>query len=536
MILAVSTKSFSSKQEVFDELAQHKELAIDVETLSRNSRIIFGFAVAWSPRDAVWFSEPDIPFDILPKHPFVMHNVLFDEPVIHENYGIHIQYIADSLLMAQACGYPAALEELARFIYFDFPHKPIDFLLRNDSGKLMARKTLFDCDEQEAGKICCNHAMGSYKIWERLKGKTPPAYSLDFDLLPHIMKLHNHGIKVDTNLARERHYQLTEEILYIRNLCEGLGFNPASPKQIGMKLSMEGFSTYFRKGNMVTDEEALMPLYDKTPIVPMVLQFREKNKLCSTYLTPLIEVNRIFPHYHIVRTGRFASKPNIQNIPKDIRDMYLPDDGMWFWDGDLAQIEPTLMGFFSGDKQLLADLATGDVYLPISQRYGVQRYVAKQLFLATSYEAGWETLVETARGKGDYLSPSNAQALIDQYLRDYATLRAWGDNVRASARRDGYVLTLLGRKRTLESMLEGEEAGYDPVMKAVNTVVQGSAADIHKQGFLVAGNCGLDVNALIHDEMLISTDKKIDDTIFTPLLGVDVRWDIERKKNWLEKI
>jgi len=543
-MIVLSQQKFNNKQEVLNELHQKSVLAFDTE--SSEDRLL-GVALAWSPQDSAFLSADEIPsvLNLLSRGKFIAHNVLYDIPLLNSKYNINIQYIFDTMLAAQSLGYPAALGDLS--IPFNFSHRYITDLLYDDAGMKMKKEipaktkkgtrkvdiTLSDVKIEDIATICCGHAMATYKIWDALKDKVPAAYSLDMELIPLLMWMHTNGIRVNTELAQERHRKLNEEIEYLRGLCEGMGFNPASPKQIGLALSHAGFMTYFsRTGQMVTDEEALRPLMNKTSIVPLVLRYRDKVKLNSTYIKPLVNIERVYPKYHIVRTGRFASSPNIQNIPEEQRDLYLPDEGDFFWDADAHQIEPVLMAYFSGDKKMIEDIATGDIYQPVADRYKIARYTAKQLVLAGSYEGGAETLVETAHRKGDTISLEDAQMLLNQYYRDYRRFKQWKDEVRKDAQNKGYVLTLLGRKRTLESMAEGEEFDYDPLLKAVNTVIQGSAADILKLAMKRLQHNK--VSATVHDEILLSTAENISADILNNLCSIPVRWDVKTGQNWGE--
>ena len=542
-MIVLSTQSFKSKEEVLQELYQKTLVALDSES-SENG--LLGFAIAWSPQDAVWFNadESDIPLQFLSSVPIIFHNCLWDVPILQSRYNITVNISADSMLAAQSCGYPPALGELS--VPFNFNHRYVTDLLYDAAGlkrkkdipaatKKKTRRvdmTLQDVPIQDVAAICCGHAQATYKVWDTLKDEVPQAYTLDMELIPLLMDMHTRGVRVNTKLAQERHEQLSKEIKYFRELCEGMGFNPASPKQIGLALSHSGFMTYFTKsGQMVTDEEALRPLMNKTPIAPLVSRFRDKNQLDSHFIRPLCSVERIYPRYHIVRTGRFASSPNIQNIPEEQRDLYLPDEGEFFWDTDAHQIEPVLMAYFSGDKRMIVDVSTRDFYQPVANRYHIQRYTAKQLVLAGSYEGGAETLVETSHRGGDNLSLDDAQMLLTQYYSDYERFKQWKDEVKRDAQNKGYVLTLLGRKRTLEDMAKEEESGYNPLLKAVNTIIQGSAADILKLGMKrvmdrkVALTC--------HDEIVISTSAAISHDILHDICSIPIQWNIKTGQDWL---
>ena len=536
MILTNSTKGFSSREELLKEVNSYSTLAVDMETVSLKDHTPLGVALAWSPNDAIYFTadDPDFPTNIFSYSLRILfHNALFDQPIIEEHWGVRVNCIGDTMLLAQSMGMPASLEELSLPYNVGFPHQNIVSLLADSVGKRIKGKTIASCDPQEVGRICCEHAQGTYKIWEKWRGERSRAYDLDFHLLPLLLDMHKRGFPVDSVLAKQRSEGLQEEVDYIRGICDGLGFNPASPLQVGMALSYEGLSTHYNKrGQMVTDEEALRPLMHKTPIVPLVLKFRGLNVLNSTFVRPLSTVNRVYPRYRIVRTGRFASSPNVQNIPIKMRDLYLPDTGEYLWDGDMKQIEPLLMAHLSGDVQMIRDIETGDIYQPIADRYAIERYTAKQLLLASSYGAGPQRLVETALDHNDVISIGDAALLQMSFRNDYRQFHDWGEQVRLEASSKGYVTTLLGRRRSLESMSEGERWDYDPLLKAVNTKVQGSAADLLKLAMLLLER--YKILATVHDEIIISTFQDIDLEEIENLEGIPISWDVGRGKTWLE--
>jgi len=120
--------------------------------------------------------------------------------------------------------------------------------------------------------------------------------------------------------------------------------------------------------------------------------------------------------------------------------------------------------------------------------------------------------------------------LLD-FAYEYTNLYNWGSSERIEANNKGYTTTMMGRVRTLEDMASGEYAGYDPLQKVVNTIVQGSAAEILKLGMKAIEH--EDIRATVHDEMLVSTDHLLDMRQLSPLNGIKVKWDVATGNNWL---
>jgi len=533
MISYYGDKKYKSRDELLSALNQAEVISVDTES---DDDIFLGVAIAWSPTEALFVSSVDLSsvINTLSKLPCIMHNATYDSNIFHKlpPYYIQTKCRWDSMLMAQACGYPAALKDLS--YEFNFDHKLITSLLYSDAGVKIKGKTLSDCNINDVALICCQHAIGAYKIWLALKDKAPKSYELDMELMPTIMAMHDRGIRVNPILAKEKAVKLEEDIADIKKQCEVMGFNPASPRQIGIALSEEGISLGFNRksGMMKTDEEALMSIYDRSRIPSMVLKYREISKIYSTYVKPLINIDRIYPKYHIVSTGRFASSPNVQNIPKSLRDLYLPDKGDFFWSIDAHQIEPRIMAWLSQDPQMLNDVLTGDIYTPIAERYHIARYTAKQLVLASSYGAGATKLVETSRRRGDVISLEEAEELLVAYFKTYARYAEWKEETERQAEADGYTTTIYGRVRTLEGMLQGEEIDYNPLLKVVNTKVQGSAADILKLAMLRFQE--EKISTTIHDEILISTNETIHIDRLDGLCDIPLSWKCKTGSNWGE--
>jgi hypothetical protein len=530
-----SNWKFNSAQHVLEFLNNTYPLAVDIETYDINDRTPLGLAIAWSPNDAVYFEEGELPQLklLFMNTPMIYHNVLFDVPIMSSFFGLSrkLNFLEDTMLMAQSMGYPPALGDLSSPLYFNFPHSPITSLLYENGKKVKGRR-LKDCDTKDLARLCNQHAMGTRKIWSSLTGHCPGGYLDDKLLLPLLMRMHDSGIRINPQRVDEHaeHYLALAE--QWKQAAQFMGFNPASPKQIGFALADRGLFTRMKKSGMSTDEASLLP-YKGEPIVDAVLNYRENAKMYNTYLKPHLNKDRLYPQYHIVRTGRFAStKPNIQNQPPVIRDIFIPEEGEVWWDADLHQIEPVVMGFLSGDKKLQELCRTGDVYLPIAQQYHIQRYTAKQLLLAGAYGAGAGKIQEVAAHHGDKMTKEDAENLLTQFKKDYYKLVEWGEYRRQNASVEGAAYTMLGRKRTLEDMASGERAGYDPLQKVVNTIVQGTAAEVLKRGMLKIQDSS--IRATIHDEILVSTKAGVEPQLPVEILGIPVQWDIAWGSNWLE--
>tara|TARA_Y100000310_G_scaffold16579_1_gene16519 strand:+ start:6112 stop:7782 length:1671 start_codon:yes stop_codon:yes gene_type:complete len=552
MILVQSKQQFNAGIEVIEYLESQQTLAVDVETYSTEDTRPLGLAIAWSPQDAIFFSTDEIhkaPRILsLLERPILYHNALFDLEALVKHFRITPLCKDDTMLMAMAAGYPAALRDLG--LKFAFDYIPVMSLITDPAtnkvrnirdpllpklksgGDRVRQMNLGDADIGRIGNICLDHARGTYKVWKVLQASTSASYTIDMCLLDTIRTMHHRGFRIDTAKALGRYQGMNTRITEMqeRGLKE-FNINIGSTVQLAGALAERFLFTAFNKktGNMITDKEHLL-LHKGHPLVDLVLEFRALEKLCSTFVFPLSQVDRVYPRYRIVRTGRFSSSPNVQNIPEEQRDLYLPDEGDFLWSADAHQIEPRISAVLSGDPQMLQDCLTGDIYQPIADRYYISRYVAKQLLLAASYLAGAEQLVTTAQKKGEVLSQADAESLYAALRRDYPRFFQWNVENQNFLQENGYVQTILGRKRTIDSMLEGEDDGYPAEKKATNTIVQGSAADILKLGVLRLQK--EKIAATVHDDIICSVRQCPPSDILDNLTEVPVVWKIKTGNNW----
>lgn len=321
------------------------------------------------------------------------------------------------------------------------------------------------------------------------------------------------GVRVNVPLLEGMTKDLAERASVLeREICEcaGVAFNVNSPKQLGEvlfeRMKIQGTKRIRRtKTGWATDEQTLADCSSHA-IVGKLLEYRQLTKLRSTYTEALVrlvnpDTGRVHTSYSQTGavTGRLASSdPNLQNIPirtaegREIRRAFVPRAERWsLLSADYSQIELRILAHLSGDEQLVSAFASGeDIHRRTAARvFGVApelvtpelRSRAKAINFGIIYGMGATRLAQETG-----LSRKEAQEFIDAYFRAYPAVRAWLDGVRRDARETGEVRTLLGRRRSLREMFESPEprvqAAADNV--AVNTPVQGSAADIIKMAMI----------------------------------------------------
>jgi DNA polymerase I len=317
------------------------------------------------------------------------------------------------------------------------------------------------------------------------------------------------GIRVDEDFLNdyskllEKDAKTAEESVYKQ---AGVRFNLASPKQLGEvlfdKLKLDPSAKKTKTGQYQTGEDVLLKLATKGhQIVDDILAFRELTKLKSTYVDalPLLinkKTGRVHTSYAqaVAVTGRLSSNnPNLQNIPvrtergREIRKAFIPrDDKHILLSADYSQIELRVVAAISGDKNMCAAFTNGtDIHTVTAARvYNVpenevtkeMRYKAKSVNFGIIYGQG-------AFGLADNLGISRTEAkeIIDNYKKEFPGIQQYMDGTINFARENGYVETLMGRKRWLRDINSANFTvrGFAE-RNAINSPIQGTAADMIK--------------------------------------------------------
>jgi len=333
-------------------------------------------------------------------------------------------------------------------------------------------------------------------------------YKIEEPLIDVLADLEYEGIRVNKKFLDDYSKVLGEKILEQQKSIHeiaGVNFNIASPKQVGEVLFDKLKIPYrWRKtssGQYSTDVEKLNELSFENEIVQQILTYRKYAKLKSTYVDalPLMinpKTGRVHSNFNQARaaTGRLSSEnPNLQNIPikdeagREIRKAFIPrDDDHILLAADYSQIELRLIAEISGDKFMMEAFQEGKDFhkATASKVYDVdfdkvtaeQRRNAKTVNFSIIYGAGATNL---SRQLG--IKRAEAKELIENYFAQFQGLQAYMTDIVESARKDGYVKTLGGRKRILRDINSRNGlARSNAERMAINTPIQGSAADMIK--------------------------------------------------------
>ncbi|PWK75397.1 DNA polymerase I [Mucilaginibacter oryzae] len=385
------------------------------------------------------------------------------------------------------------------------------------------------------------------------------------------------GVKIDHDTLRDFSKQLETDIAqYEKTVYEkaGVKFNIASPKQLGEvlfeKLMLDPKAKKTKTGQYQTGEDVLLSLAAKSDIVRDILDFRQLQKLKSTYVDALPQMvnpktGRVHTSYNqaVAATGRLSSvNPNLQNIPirtergREVRKAFIPrDSNHTIVSADYSQIELRIIAEISKDPNMMQafidnhDIHTAtaaNVYgVPLDQVTSDQRRNAKAVNFGIIYG-------QSAFGLSQSLGIPRKEAadIIEQYFVQFAGIKQYMSDTMNFARENGYVCTLMGRRRYLRDINSANATvrGFAE-RNAINAPIQGSAADmikiaminIHKE--FKAQKLASRMTMQVHDELVFDVPNN-EVEIVKPIImhnmktaiktEVPIMVEIGTGTNWLE--
>ena len=444
--------------------------------------------------------------------------------------------------------------------------------------------SLFDEPAEEDGRDAVRDAAAAVltglKVRKELEDNSLSHLYSDIEepLMLVLAKMERDGVKVDLRqldeFAAGLRKEMNEREARIREMADEPELNISSPKQVGEvlfdKLALDPKAKKTGRGSYPTDEATLMALEDKHPIIDEILEFRAVKKLLSTYIEPFPSFvspsdGRVHTTFNqaLTATGRLSSSnPNLQNIPirtergKEIRKAFVAGepDGV-IVSADYSQIELRIMAHISQDQHLIQAFREGrDIHSATAEKiFGIshdevtpdQRRIAKTANFGIMYGISSFGLAQRLG-----ISRTEAKKLIDDYFAAFPAIRSFIDDTIASARENGYVETLFGRRRYLPD-ISSRNATVRALAErtAVNAPIQGTAADIIKMAMINVdrkmSEAGLKSRMVlqIHDELLFDTVHDEIDTLMSIVkeqmehvteLSVPLTVECNYGKNWLE--
>ena len=387
------------------------------------------------------------------------------------------------------------------------------------------------------------------------------------------------GVKIDVGFLNDYSKELEKDAKQFEEnvyATAGVRFNLASPKQLGevlfeiLKIDPKAKKT--KTGQYATGEDVLQKLANNNPIVADILGFRELTKLKSTYVDALPQIinsktGRVHTSYAqaVAVTGRLSSNnPNLQNIPirsdrgREIRKAFIPrDNSRVLISADYSQIELRIVAAISGDPNMCEAFKQGkDIHTATAAKvYNIpeadvtkeMRYKAKSVNFGIIYGQG-------AFGLADNLGipRSEAKEIIDNYKKEFVGITSYMDDTIKFAQANGYVQTLMGRKRWLKDINSSNFTvrGYAE-RNAINSPIQGTAADMIKLAMIKIhnemkkGSWQSKMILQVHDELVFDAVKEEVDDLKKLILDnmtsamilpndVPVEAEVGSGTNWLE--
>lgn len=546
------------------QLRDQRVFALDTETTSLRvvDADLVGLAFAWRAGEA-WYVpvrshvdrvlDPAATIEALrgvledERVTKVGQNLKYDLSVL-EGAGVTVRgpifdtMIAAALLNPERRG--VGMDDLARDL-LGMTTTPISDLI----GKGKQQRSMLDVPMDRLAHYAAEDADVTWRLYERLDQELDAAGgrlrtlfdTVEVPLVRVLAAMERAGITIDVDRLAAYKAQLATRIDALRGdvlAAAGGEFNVDSPKQLSevmferlklpvVKKTKTGFST---------DAEVLETLASETghPLPGLVLEYRELTKLLGTYVDPLPSyvskrTGRLHASFHQVgaATGRLSSSdPNIQNIPirsdagREIRRAFVArDDDHLLLAADYSQVELRFLAHFSEDAELMRAFREGlDIHayvasqifeLPLEEVGNDQRRVAKTVNFGIVYGQGAFGLARTLR-----IPQADARAFIEAYKARYTGLDRFLQRCIEEAKETGGVETILGRRRPIpqvHSRNPNERALGERL--AINTVIQGSAADLIKLAMVHLAQRldseGMATRMLIqvHDELVLETPK-----------------------------
>lgn len=396
--------------------------------------------------------------------------------------------------------------------------------------------------------------------------------SIEMPLAKVLANMEIEGIRVDKKVLEEMGTEIKIKLeILTRDIYNYAGeeFNINSPKQLGEilfdKLKLPGAKK--NKNGYATDIDVLKKLTEY-PIINKILEYRALAKLYSTYIDGIISTIREDGKIHTIytqtltRTGRLSSiEPNLQNIPmrseygRLIRKAFIPEDNSVILSSDYSQIELRVFAHLSGVNDLINAFKEGvdihtktamDIFkVPMEGVTKNMRRQAKAVNFGILYGISSYGLAEDIG-----ISVKEAKEFINKYFETYPGVKDYMDKEIDEAKRNGYVKTIMNRKRVIEELKSSNYMVRSMGERmALNTPVQGSASDILKKAMVEINNIFEQENIKskmllqVHDELIFNVYNdeidKVKDIVYNTMtkvfeLKVPLDVDIELGNNWYE--
>ena len=583
-----------AQQLLLQSLLQQTEVCFDTETTAIDAleAELVGISFCWTAHKGYYVPFPVDkeaatallntlrPFFENEKITKVGQNLKYDLKVL-QNYGIKVQGALFDTMIAHYLINPDMRHnmDLLSETYLGYTPIAIESLI----GKGKAQRSMRTVALEEVKEYAVEDADVTWQLKDVFKAELPKVNAqkvyadLEMPLLKVLAAMEREGVTLDVAYLKEYSKTLDAEIAQLEaTIAEqaGMPFNLASPKQLGdilfEKLKIDSKPKKTKTGQYATSEEVLAPFATKHKIVADILEWRQVQKLKSTYVDALpLEVNprtgRVHTTYMqtVAATGRLSSNnPNLQNIPirtergQRVRKAFIARNSDYvLLSADYSQIELRIIAALSEEHNMIESFLHGeDIHrataakvfnVPLEAVTREQRSHAKTVNFGIIY--GVSAFGLSAQTD---LSRSQSKELIDTYYATYPNLRNYIQKQIHFAQEHGYVETVLGRRRYLPDIHSRNQVVRGAAERnAVNAPIQGSAADIIKiamiriYDLLQAQQLQTHMLLQVHDELVFDVPKT-ELEIVKPLikeamesaftLAVPLVADLGIGNNWLD--
>ena len=584
------------RKKLLDLIMSQPSVCFDTETDSLDAlhANVIGISFSFKAREAYYVA---IPHDfeqaksiVQEFKPFfesntvekVAHNIKYDMKVINR-YDVAVNAPMFDTMIAHYLINPESKQGMDFLSELYLKYKPISIeTLIGKKGKNQGNMS--DLEPAKVVDYACEDADVTWQLKELFHPEIQKEhlidlfYGMEMPLVSVLASMEQEGISIDSEglgkYSEELGATLIELEAGIKKEAE-MDFNLDSPKQLGevlfdhMKITAKAKKT--KTGQYATSEDVLDKLKNTHAIIPMILDYRQLRKLKSTYVDPLPTLmdpvdGRIHTSYMqtVAATGRLSShNPNLQNIPirtakgREIRKSFIPRGSEFkLMAADYSQIELRIIAALSDDKAMINAFQSGqDIHAATAQKvFNIeniddvtreQRSSAKAVNFGIIYG---QSAFGLAQNLG--ISRKEAKQMIDSYFEEYATIKDYMDEAVKKARENGYVETIMMRRRYLKDINSANAVvrGFAE-RNAVNAPIQGSAADIIKLAMIRVADAmkKKDVKSKmllqVHDELVFDVhESEIDlmkELVKTEMEGavkmiVPMEVEMEVADNWLD--
>jgi len=519
--------SAADLDKLIKRLSAAKSFAFDTETtgLDPMSAQLVGISLSSAAGEAVYIPVGHMGLEAIEQLPLeevitklkpiledqklakLAHNGKYDMAVLAE-YGITVNNLSfDSMVAAYLLGEKSMGLKALAFGRLAVEMTPIADLIGAGKKQIpmsqveIARTADYACADADMTLRLAEifepelHQQGLWQLFSEV----------ELPLVPVLLHMERNGVALDSGLLKQMSQRLGEQLIKLeKDIYDNVGhqFNVNSPQQLSKVLFEELGLTPARKtkGGYSTGAAILEELLGIHPVIELILDYRQLSKIKSTYIDALPSLinkktGRVHTSFNQTRTttGRLSSsEPNLQNIPvrgelgKEVRRAFIAPKGSYLLSADYSQIDLRALAHLSQDKSLLAAFRHDeDIHsTTAAQVFGVEpskvtpemRRVAKTVNFGVIYGMS-DYGLEQATG----LSREEAAGFIAAYFEKYPGVKHYLESTKEKARKDGYVQTILGRRRAIPEINASNRQVREAAERmAINMPVQGTSADIIK--------------------------------------------------------